>query len=508
MQQFPSEDGYLMLTIARNLALGFGMSTAEGTIPTNGTQPFVTFIWALGYLAVGADKFYGVIVSHLVQFVASCLFALVVYRLFLKVFKTHLYGNQIAIIGAALLFASPQLLPHSMNFLETGVYALVIAVVISTFYETDADAGNLWSYKKSIAVGLLLGLLFWVRIDSVFIIFAACVSYLYRGAHLGAAHLRERFVRTLVFGTTSVIVASPWLISNYLNFGSFMPISGQAQDAKSFAQNLVVIPSTLVEYLSIIVPIPQSLQQQPAVVAFCCLLIALAIVLWVMMFRKLNRGHRTLMIFGAIVAFCFAFYYGIFFGAKHFVARYLSVLAVFFAMFTITIAFHIWSMVGRAKLPSASIAGLVVVLLVAGLNVRIYFTGMPHEHIQVINWVEQNVPDDQWVAAIQTGTLGYFHDRTKNLDGKVNPDALAAKKGRAFCPEVDDETVFINGKKNCLMHYIVQSDIAYLADWQGITGWSEYEPLKSNFELVVNDSKSNLGVYRRYGAKTKAMVEK
>jgi hypothetical protein len=34
-----SEDGYLMMTIARNMAIGEGMSTADGTIPTNGTQP-------------------------------------------------------------------------------------------------------------------------------------------------------------------------------------------------------------------------------------------------------------------------------------------------------------------------------------------------------------------------------------------------------------------------------------------------------------------------------------
>ena len=36
IRQFPTEDGYLMLTIARNMALGHGMSTAGGTIPTNG----------------------------------------------------------------------------------------------------------------------------------------------------------------------------------------------------------------------------------------------------------------------------------------------------------------------------------------------------------------------------------------------------------------------------------------------------------------------------------------
>ena len=45
LRQWPTEDGYLMLTIARNMALGNGMSTADGELPTNGTQPLATTIW-------------------------------------------------------------------------------------------------------------------------------------------------------------------------------------------------------------------------------------------------------------------------------------------------------------------------------------------------------------------------------------------------------------------------------------------------------------------------------
>ena len=47
---FMSEDGYLMQTVARNLALGLGMSTADGTMPTNGVQPLAsaeTDLWLL-----------------------------------------------------------------------------------------------------------------------------------------------------------------------------------------------------------------------------------------------------------------------------------------------------------------------------------------------------------------------------------------------------------------------------------------------------------------------------
>ena len=51
-----SEDGYLMQTVARNMALGLGMSTADGTIPTNGVQPLATFAYALLHALAGGSK--------------------------------------------------------------------------------------------------------------------------------------------------------------------------------------------------------------------------------------------------------------------------------------------------------------------------------------------------------------------------------------------------------------------------------------------------------------------
>ena len=38
--------------------------------------------------------------------------------------------------------------------------------------------------------------------------------------------------------------------------------------------------------------------------------------------------------------------------------------------------------------------------------------------------VETHVPENAWVAAGQSGTLGYFRNHVINLDGKVNPVAL------------------------------------------------------------------------------------
>ncbi|MEN8217852.1 MAG: hypothetical protein ABFS56_16080 [Pseudomonadota bacterium] len=75
-----SEDGYLMMTIARNMALGLGMSTADGTIPTNGTQPLTTFLWAGAYWLEGGDKVQTLIWIILMQFMFASLTAFLLWQ--------------------------------------------------------------------------------------------------------------------------------------------------------------------------------------------------------------------------------------------------------------------------------------------------------------------------------------------------------------------------------------------------------------------------------------------
>jgi hypothetical protein len=100
--------------------------------------------------------------------------------------------------------------------------------------------------------------------------------------------------------------------------------------------------------------------------------------------------------------------------------------------------------------------------------------------------VNANVPNDVWVGAPQSGTLGYFHDRTLNLDGKVNPLALEALKERR------------RGE------YIVESNAEYLVDWESLA-WplpakflTIGDPVVARaFEVVVDDPSLNLAVLRR-----------
>jgi len=480
LRQFPTEDGYLMLTIARNIALGKGMSVADGLQPTNGVQPLATLIWAAVLWLAGGDRRIGVLGILLVQVAFSCLAALLLYTLARHLLRGSPHGVSAALLLSAGWFASPLTVVHSMNCLETGLYGLVVVLVALVFAESPQAES--WGPRRCLGVGALLGLAFWTRNDAVFLVLAACLVHVTWGLWDAAKPVSRRIVETLVFGATSVAVAAPWLIFNHVRFGGIVPVSGQSEALEgSFAANLWRIPLAIFEYATLYLPIPGSIEQSPWVLAAGTLACIAVTALAVQVFRVGSPAARAVACLGAIFGVCLLAFYGLSFGAGYFFSRYMFPLSPFLALLFGVVLRNVWEFADSREwkwAPPAS--ALLLCALALGLNARLYRNGTSHMHFQVVDWVQEHVPDDAWVAAPQSGTLGFFHDRTINLDGKVNPAALAIRRA-----------------KGNMEKYILDQDIEYLADWEGLASWAKLPVLGPHFELVVDDPERNLAVLRR-----------
>jgi len=94
-----------MLQIARNIAIGNGMSTAAGTLPTNGTQPLTTFLWAGCFRLAGGDKSLGVTYVHVLQMVIGAFAAFALYRLGRFLLRDHPAGAGLAALASAVWYA-------------------------------------------------------------------------------------------------------------------------------------------------------------------------------------------------------------------------------------------------------------------------------------------------------------------------------------------------------------------------------------------------------------------
>ena len=477
LQMFPTEHAYLMLTISRNLALGNGMSISDGTIPSNGVQPLATLLWAGCFWLVEGVKRTGVALVLAFEILLSAAAALGLERLARIAFAGSRRPALAASLAASVWWASPVTIPHSMNCLETQVY--VASVVLAALLFLAPGTEKAWPLRRQLGFGAALGLCFLARSDAVFLILGACLVHLFRPVEGRRRALSRRLAETLVFVAVSVAVAAPWLVFNYLGFGSIVPLSGRSEAMGALAQSPGRVPAALVELALLVLPIPRRFQDLGPVVAVAALACAAGAVAAVLAFRSADARRRALIALAAFLTLSLSAFYGLCSSAGESMERYLHPASPFLALPWAWGALALGERLSANRLTWLAHAGAagVLALAVAG-SVDAYRGGNAHVHFQVVRWVDANVPEDVWVGAGQTGTLGFFHDRTLSFDGTVSPEALEARK------------------RGELASYIVKKRVPYIADWVGAIDFMREPAIRARYEVLVNDPERNLAVLR------------
>ena len=225
----------------------------------------------------------------------------------------------------------------------------------------------------ALGVGALLGLCFLTRIDAVFFIAAVTAWHTLLGFRQQFAEFKRRLGESLVMGLTSMVLAGPWLAYNKLVFGSFMPISGTAQSTGRFGANLAHVPGNLFDYATLVLPVPKAILTSPAAVAMSALAILLYAAITASMARHMTRQQFSVLMIGTLFLLGLAGYYGLFFGAPHFMGRYLSPVSPLLAILTVAIgmvAIHQWGPKLALIRWSSAMIPIIIVGLVLGLNTR------------------------------------------------------------------------------------------------------------------------------------------
>lgn len=486
-QFFITEDGYLMLTVARNMAIGLGMSVSDGTIASNGVQPLATFLFSGSYLLTGGDKILGLAGVHLIA-AAIAIGGLFAVR---ALARDLLQGQDDSPLWpwlvAALWFLGPLLLFHSMNGLETGLYTAMIALTLVLFgrlLSKESDA----TFTDRMILGVACGVTFLARNDGVFLVMAIFVLWGLHHLIVRQESLGKVLADLTLPGILVLLIAAPWLINNYVNFGSIVPVSGTAQALSGgFGKNTDLLPAMLFENTFPMLPVPHGLQVVPAFQIAAVIMVLAIIGVFVIGVWRRPGSARYVVTAYLLFSIIMCLYYGFFFGAGWFLSRYLAPLApiMIIAMVSATLA-----LAGRVaikrRVATANLIGVISIALCLALLARSLVPGVRDQgHFQVVDWVTDNVPEQTWVGAVQTGTVGYWHNRTINLDGKVNPAALQAIL-----------------KEGHVLNYVLESPIVVLADWYGLLTWidigqREGTDFAESFTTVVGDSAANLAVLKR-----------
>lgn len=480
---FITEDGYLLLTVARNLALGNGLSVSAGEIASNGFQPLATFLFAIPYLITDGDKWTGLWGVGLASALVCVFGCWLVWRFALRAFGGQV-NAVLALIVAALWFSGPLLMFHSMNGLETALYtAMIVATLVYMGHLLATRTRLTWGDR--ILLGTLCGLVFLARNDGVFLVVALLGIRFMQAQMQDGLSLGEALAEVVPAGLVALAWAAPWLIYNLSISDSIIPISGQAQSLKAvFAGNLDQSPVKAFETMFPMLPLPRAIERMAYMDLITGAIAALILVVFVWRVLRAGGTFRWVILAYAIYAVAIFCYYSLAFGASHFLSRYFAPSAPLLITAAVSVGYALLIAVLRHwARPALLSVGLLSVLLCLALLARTLQPGANVQgHFQVVDWVRANVAEETWAGAVQTGTLGYWHDRTINLDGKVNPDALAARKA--------DGHIFA---------YAVESRIEVIADWTGIAHWAAAPEggFSQRFELIVNDEANNLAVLRR-----------
>lgn len=487
-EAFMTEDGYLMLTIARNMAIGLGMSVSEGTIASNGVQPLATFIFAVPFALTGGDKMLGVAGVQVISAVIAVIGIFTVHAFMRLVLKPLDNRPVWPWLLTALWFVSPTLLFHTMNGLETGLYSVMLTLTLVIFGKVLMQQGS-DETQLALLLGVAGGVTFLARNDAVFLLFSIFGVWFMHGLFVAQRGFAGTLRQIIPSGLLVVAISAPWMVSNYINFGSIVPVSGTAQALSGgFARNADLLPAILFEYLFVMLPVPASVQAMPVFQwSAVALILTILSVFMVQIWRK-GGTVRYVVLAYMLYALAMSAYYGFYFGAGWFLSRYLSPLAPLFTVATFYVAYGIATMLVKSQAAQVMRGlGMISLLLCFVLLGRFLVPGVKDQgHFQVVDWVNQNVDEETWVGAVQTGTVGFWHDRTINLDGKVNPDALNALLSEGH-----------------VLDYVVGSEITYLADWHGIAGWVTDDFAETNerfvaeFMLVTHQPENNLAVLKR-----------
>lgn len=475
-----SEDAFYAFSAAYHLSLGHGL-TADGIHQTNGIQPLIVFLYVPFFEMAGEDKWLALrlifILIAILEAATIWLMALLMRRLSCVDEDEVPWWQRPWIMAPAMIAFLYPIYWHHANGLETGLYAMLIIASLHYYAGLRLSEKPIPASKWAI-LGGILGITVLARIDAVFLVGGIGLTELTRQKQKAIAPM-------LIVGLVAFVISSPWWFYNYLEFGNFMPISGQSQQILDvLGENVIRSFAVLADIVSTFFYLPYYYLPSillPIWVAFVGMLIyqlSARIKVWKLL---PERSHIQVLTSLAIASVCLVIYYIFFFGAPHFLPRYYHPIRLLWVML-LALSLPIFgpSIVASYKERKGLFytVAIPIAVLAIGFNVNRYYTNFGSFHISELygvgKWAE--VRPDKKIGMYQSGTANFVSPNVINLDGKVNPDALRARAAGS------------------IGSYIKEQNLDYLADWPEYVGelavhaeryGMKYKPYDSVLPMII-----------------------
>jgi hypothetical protein len=429
------DDALYYFTIASNLAHGYGISF-DTVHPTNGMHPLwlflITPIFALGLAKWGfiyaVLLFQSVLDTIIIWLIGSMIYELLP--------NTSESNRKTAATSAALIYAlSFLVIIRSINGLETTLTALLFVIWFRMFLRTRSGMLKDWAI-----FGIVTGLLMLSRTDS-FIVLLPLVVYTF------VARIKLEWRGMLLALILAVVILAPWLIWNFVQFGTIVQSSAEAVPMLAMRKYDVLYGAS--KYWHFGIEAVRNILKPFWYAAFGLpvLTIGYAIIARRKKISQAERGIYSLIVGGVLLLIVHSLFRG-------FIRDWYieELIPIFLIGFGISIGANAGSTEAR---PSGRFMLAALVILLQLILFRqpqyqsqatILQTGLP---------TLEKLTQHTKVASFNSGYYGYFASTPGsmiNIDGVVNSDALTAlKSGR-------------------IGEYLANDSVSYILDFQGDFG--------------------------------------
>jgi hypothetical protein len=417
------DDTFYGFSISKNIAHGNDMSF-DGKDPSNGFQPLWLFVIAPFFLLT--DNVY--LSINLILTFATIIDILTLFLIFK--FTKLFFDDKIALVAAALYGLNPLIIFQTLSGIDV-ILSVFFVMLTMFFYLKNKDNLNL---KNNIMLGIFLGLSILTRMDNIFLFAVIILHILFKNYK---NKLKDAFKKCILITLIAFIINLPWLLWNFLTFGTILPSSGIARYELNHGigpffdynlkSNLELMSENLYRSLGII-------YHQLGVVNFDfnSITVLLPIFLTIILLFSISiKNIKKLNIFLTYGAFIFIFYGFYFLGVQ---IRYFT---PFIPAFLILLVLGLQSMSNKISknknifyIISLALLAIIIINGIQQWNDG-YFKWQTPLYQDAL-WLKENTKSDEISASFNTGILSFFSERRViNLDGVVNSEAIAAIKNKS-----------------------------------------------------------------------------
>ena len=434
-----ADDAFYYFKIASHLAIDHRI-TYDGEQLSNGFHPLwlavitpfytvanngVDFVYRVQWLMFGIDLLTVVALFHLLQKLKT--------------------GLLIAFIGTLLFCIHSSFVDIQMNGLETSLNTLLLFLLCKGFIEIYRQENIAW--RVCVCLGALTGLAFLARTDNAItvLLLFACLAWYSR------KQWRINYPRLLSAGVVAGLIVLPWLLWNWLNFGSFVQSSGKIETIywgepqfnwQHTAFSFLMLPWKVYEQLQVfgrlfITPVSDAKFVSIGVVVFFA-----GSLLWLKCSRRAPREIKALAAFCAAVLAVFIYHAAF----RSFVRTwyYIPVAMVLLLLVATVVA----QMPKKWGVSVLLLCVLSVVMLYSPLKLT-RKVAEPSSHQVVADWINANTPPNAVIGSMNSGVLSYLAQRKViNLDGVVDVRSM-----QAHWQKRQPEYIHERG-----IHYLVDND--------------------------------------------------